>query len=70
MSDGRLRLALTRAAFVMEDCADAIYVEATSYEEKPCPKEFWDIVVRLRKAAKAGREARDRAAPAGEGRRG
>ncbi len=57
MGDGRLKLALTRAAFVMEDVADGVYIEASNYEEEECPPAFRALVVRLRKAAKAARNA-------------
>ncbi len=57
MSEKRLRTGLSRAAFVLENAADELTVELSSYMEKDVPTEYRPIIRGMRAAAKSARKA-------------
>lgn len=52
----RLRRALQQAAFVMDDCAESLAVEASNYQEHAVDERYRPIVRKLLTAAKAARK--------------
>lgn len=57
MSEKRLRTALSRAAFVLDNASDELIVQLSSYGEKDVPMEYRQTIRGMRAAAKAARKA-------------
>lgn len=55
-AETRLRAALERARFALEEIADEVYLAATDYQEHPVDERYVDALRKIRKAEKDARK--------------